>query len=233
MKPQIVTDFEGVHNADLANTSLRLVKGAAWKKQRIVSVIPAGESIPSKVYLSHVNLIYPPNNGVCRILAAGMEVGDAYSNVIGNVLSHPDLSTWEYILTMEHDNMPPQDGVIKLCAQMDAHPELSAISGLYFTKGYGGVAQIWGDINDPVVNFRPVPPRPEELIECHGIGMGFALWRLSMFKDERLRKPWFKTQPTNTQDLYAWMDLKKHGFRCAVDCSVKVGHYDSSQDMVW
>ena len=29
-----------------------------------------------------------------------------------------------------------------------------------------------------------------------------------------------------TQDLYFWGDARKYGYRCAIDCSVKVGHYD-------
>jgi len=234
----IIQDFAGVHNSDLKTTSARLLKGGSWKKQRIISVIPAGPSIPSKVYLSHLNLGYPPNNGVVKMLAEGMEVGDAYTTAIENILGHPDLSTWEYLLTIEHDNMPPSDGVVRLVERMEQHPEFSCIGGLYFTKGISGVAQIWGDPKDPVVNFRPLPPDPNGgLVECCGTGMGFNLWRLSMFKDPKLRRPWFKTLSGKdgfaTQDLYAWGDFRKHGYRCAIDCSVKVGHYDAATETVW
>jgi hypothetical protein len=67
--------------------------------------------------------------------------------------------------------------------------------------------------------------------------MGFNLFRLSMFKDPKLRKPWFKTLQGSegfaTQDLYFWGDARKHGYRCAIDCSVKVGHLDSQTGIVW
>lgn len=234
----IVQDFQGHHNSD-PGTGARLMKGASWKKQRIIVIIPAGASIPAKVYLSHLNLGFPPNNGVFRILAQGMEVGEAYSSAIESILAHPELSQWEFILTVEHDNMPPPDGLIKLLEQMEAHPEYSCIGGLYFTKGIGGVAQIWGDPQDPVLNFRPLAPDPNGgLVECVGSGMGFNLFRVSMFKDERLRKPWFKTTKGGTegfmtQDLYFWQDARKYGYRVAIDCSVKVGHYDQAADMVW
>lgn len=233
----VVQDFGGAHNADLDKTRARLIKGASWKKQRVVVVIPAGSSIPAKAYLSHVNLIFAPNNGVVRILAQGMEVGEAYSTAIASILAHPELGQWEYLLTLEHDNLPPQDGVIKLIERMEAHPEFACIGGLYFTKGEGGVAQIWGDPKDPVLNFRPQVPVPGQLVECCGTGMGFNLFRLSMFKDERLRKPWFKTlagkEGAGTQDLYFWGDARKYGYRCAIDCAVTVGHYDESTDKVW
>ena len=237
----IIQDFAGAHNTD-KGTGARLLKGGSWKRQRIAVIIPAGDSIPAKVALSHWNLAFPPNNGVVRILAQGMEVGDAYSQAIAGVLAHPDLQTWEYLLTVEHDNLPPSDGVVRLIEQMEAHQEYACIGGLYFTKGPGGVPQIWGDPRDSVLNFRPQVPVDGQLVECCGTGMGFNLWRLKMFKDTRLRQPWFKTvagkEGVGTQDLYFWADARKYGYRCAIDCSVKVGHYDLTgqfgpPDMVW
>ena len=245
LKPQLVTDFSGAHNADLEVSRARLLKGGSWKRQRIVVVIPAGDSIPAKAALSHWNLAFPPNNGVVRILAQGMEVGEAYSNAIAMILQDQTLGGWEYLLTIEHDNLPPPDGVIRLIERMEQHPEMACIGGLYFTKGEAGVPQIWGDVKDPLPNFRPQLPDPTGgLVECYGTGMGFNLFRLSMFKDERLKKPWFQTytgkegQGVGTQDLTFWSDARKYGYRCGIDCSVKVGHldYDGSfgpKDMVW
>jgi hypothetical protein len=166
-----------------------------------------------------------------------MEVGAAYSEAIQGIIDHPELSKWEYILTLEHDNMPPPDGVLKLLKRMEDHPEYDWISALYYTKGEGGVAQIWGDPKDPVLNFRPQPPAPGQLIECCGTGMGFALWRIKMFKDKKLRAPWFKTiadeTGIGTQDLYFAADARKYGYRCAVDCAVLVGHYEASTGTNW
>lgn len=233
----VIQDFGGWHNGDLHKSGARLMKGGSWKRQRIIIIIPADTMIPAKVALSHWNLAFPPNNGVIRILAQGMEVGHAYSSAIENILVHPDLKDWEFVLCLEHDNMPPSDGAIKLVEQMENHPEFSAIGGLYFTKGEGGVAQIWGDPKDPMLNFRPqVPDLSGGLVECCGTGQGFTLFRLSMFKDPKLRKPWFVTQKQegiSTQDLYFWGDARKYGYRCAIDCSVKVGHYDVASDTCW
>jgi hypothetical protein len=245
MKPQLVIqDFGGLHNGDLEKSSARLMKGNSWKRQRTIVILPAADSIPAKVALSHWNLAFPPNNGVVRILAQGMEVGDAYSNAIEQVLQHPDLKDWEYILTIEHDNAPPPDGAVRLMVAMDENPQFSCIGGLYFTKGDGGVAQIWGDPKDPIVNYRPQVPIPNTIQECCGTGMGFNLWKLSMFKDTNLPRPLFKTlngmngQGVGTQDLTFWTNSRRLGYRCAIDTSVKVGHYDlkgefGSPDMMY
>jgi len=230
----------GMHNADLEKSGRRILEGGSWKKQRVIMIIPASTTIPTKVYLSHCSLIFPPNQASFKMAAIGMEVGEAFTNSIQDILNHPELSQWEYILTIEHDNIPPQDGVVKLIEAMEKHPEYACIGGLYWTKGEGGVPQIWGDPKDAQLNFRPQVPDPNGgLVECCGTGMGFNLWRLSMFKDERLRKPWFKTlngvegQGVGTQDLHFWGDARKHGYRCAIDCSVKVGHYDLASDIIW
>jgi hypothetical protein len=231
------TDSAGRNNLDLENSRLRILEGHTWKRQDLVLLIPSGKTIPAKAVLSWMNLIYPPNNAVIRIMTQGMEVGEAYSTAIKGILDHPQLSKFKWLLTVEHDNLPPPDGVLKLIAKMEDLTEFAAISGLYWTKGEAGVPQIWGDINDPVVNYRPQVPQPGKVVECYGIGMGFALWRLDMFKDPRLRQPLFKTvagpEGIGTQDLYFWADARKYGYRCAVDCDVLVGHLDQNTDIVW
>lgn len=232
-------DGGGYHNADLAKAHSRIIQGGSWKKQRVVVVVPAGDMIPTDVALSFRNIAFPPNQQAVWIGAKGMEVGDAYSTAIEGILANPELSQWEYILTIEHDNLAPPDGVLKLIKRMEEHPEFACIGGVYFTKGPEGVPQIWGDPRDPVLNFRPQPPDPNGgLVECCGTGMGFNLWRMSMFKDSRLRRPWFETRDGHTQDLWAWTDFRKHGYRCAVDCGVRVGHYDHAgtfgpPGMIW
>lgn len=241
LAPPTVIDPQqvGIHNSDLEASRARVINLGSWKKQDIVLLLPTGKSVPARCALSWMNLIYPPNNGVARILVQDTEVGQAYSASIEMLLNHPQLSQYKFILTVEHDNMPPQDGVLRLVSQMEMHPEFAAISGLYWTKGPGGAAQIWGDINDPTMNFRPQPPRLDGgLMECYGIGMGFALWRMDMFKDPKLRRPWFKTvgsaaEGVGTQDLYFANDARQHGYRFAVDCGCLVGHFEPSTDIVW
>lgn len=236
MKPQFVVPESGKHNADMEATLKRLKADSSWKKLDTIMLVPAGGSIPTKVVASWLNLYAPPNNKFFRMFCVGMEVGEAYSQAIENILAHPELSTYKYILTVEHDNIPPPDGIVKLLAQMEAHPEFACIGGLYYTKGEGGQPQIWGDPRDPQLNFRPQHPVPGQVVECCGTGMGFNVFRLDMFRDKKLRKPWFKTQTEGgvaTQDLFFWADARKNGYRCAVDCSIPVGHYDLQNDICW
>lgn len=244
MQPQTVQfDGTGFHNRDIAMTVKRLEKAAAYKDLSTIVIIPAMGTIPSKVAASFMNLFSPPNQKRITLWALGQEVGEAYSDMIMRILDDPELSKFKYILTMEHDNMPPPDGHVRLLERMEEHPEYACIGGAYYTKGYGGVLQAWGNPKEPL-NFKPQQPDLNGgLVECTGTGMGFNLWRMSMFKDKKLRRPWFKTMASATegvatQDLYFWNDAFKHGYRAAIDCSVRVGHYDyegkfGPADMIW
>jgi hypothetical protein len=173
------------------------------------------------------------------LFAVGMEVGEAYNSVIEMILANPELSTWKYILTLEDDNMPPPDGLLKLYEHID---EYDVIGGLYWTKGEGGQPMIYGDPKSPTLNFIPQIPISEGIQPANGLGMGFNLFKLDIFKDERIPKPWFKTLQefipgqggrAYTQDLYFYERAGKVGYKFACDTRVKVGHYDSVMDVVW
>lgn len=158
--------------------------------------------------------------------------------MIEQVLSHPELSTWKFILTMEEDNLPPPDGLLKLYENIDNY---DVIGGLYWTKGEGGQPMIYGDGKDGDLHFRPQPPN-KDIQECNGLGMGFTLFKLAIFKDPKIEKPWFRTcqdyDPVNgirlyTQDLYFFEKIRKLGYKVACDTRVKVGHLDPQSEVVW
>ena len=239
MNPQIIIpQFEGEHN--LRTDSLaRLQKGRAYQDLSTVIVCPTRGMITAKVVQSWMGLIRPMNQKVIGpMFIVGMEVGDAYTAAMEMILSNPELSQWKYVLTIEEDNMPPPDGLLKLYENIDNY---SAVSGLYWTKGEGGQPMIYGDPNDPELNFRPQMPT-KDIQECNGLGMGFSLFKLDLFKDPKIEKPWFKTcndwdpqkgAKVYTQDLYFFEKIRKLGYKVACDTRVKVGHYDAGMDIVW
>jgi hypothetical protein len=128
---------------------------------------------------------------------------------------------------------------LKLYESMD---KFDVVQGLYWTKGEGGQPMIYGNPKAIPKGFQPQVPIPETVQECNGLGMGFNLFKMSIFKDKNLEKPWFKTHQSYqegvgakcyTQDLYFYERAAKLGYRFACDTRVKVGHYDSLGDIVW
>ncbi len=232
----IIEDVRGHHNTN-PETHNRLIKGSSYKDISTICVVPTRGMIPARVVQSWMSLMSPMNQKFIRVFIIGMEVGEAYNAAIDLILNNQDLSQWKYVLTLEEDNMPPPDGLLKLYENMNMY---DVIGGLYWTKGEGGQPMIYGDPAVMPKNFIPQLPKPEMAQGCNGLGMGFTLFKLSIFN--KIPKPWFKTlQEYNpgqgvrsyTQDLFFFENAAKYGFRFACDTRVKVGHYDYERDIVW
>lgn len=228
----------GFHNADLEQSKERLEKGKQYRDLSTVCVVPTRGMIPARVVESWMGLLTPMNNAFIRLFVSGMEVGDAYNAAVELILSHEQLSKFKYLLTLEEDNMPPPDGLLKLYESID---EYVAVGGLYWTKGEGGQPMIYGDPKT-ILSFQPQTPLLDTVQECNGLGQGFTLFDIDVFRDERIERPWFKTVQewdpqtgvrVGTQDLYFFANARKAGYRVACDTRVKVGHIDIQTGQVW
>lgn len=236
--PQIIIEnLAGMHNMN-PETMRRLEQGRAYKDLSTICIVPTRGVITAKVVQSWMGLIPAMNQKFTRIFAIGLEVGEAYSQTIMNILHHPELSKWKYILTLEEDNMPPPDGLLKLYENIENY---AVLGSLYWTKGEGGQPMIYGEGKDGDLHFRPQPPI-KDIQECDGLGMGFTLFQMELFKDPRIEPPWFRTlndfipgqgARLMTQDLYFFEKIRKLGYKVACDTRVKVGHYDVGADIVW
>lgn len=209
-------------------------------------------------------LIRPMNVPFLEMIITGMEVGAAYSQAIEAILSNPALAKFKYVLTLEHDNivplMPGTQGPLMMLYETISKG-FDVAGGLYWTKGHPSLPLIYGDPNCTdssetsgmfhvryasamqdvtragEINSDGSDWHDKEIVECNGLGMGFTLFKLDIFRDKRLEPPWFKTlgdhgtteQPgvrQYTQDLYFFERARKLGYRCAVDTRVKLGHLD-------
>jgi hypothetical protein len=238
LKPQIIFDSfdRGYHNNLPVEENL---EKHAYKDLSTICIVPTRGSMPSKVTQSWLSLMSPMNQKFHRMFIYGMEVGAAYNSAIEQILAHPDISKWKYILTLEEDNCPPPDGLIKLYENMD---DYDVIGGLYWTKGVDGKPMVYGNPKNPVLDFIPFMPDTETVTRCNGLGMGFTLFKLEIFKNPLLPKPYFQTVQkydsqngamSYTQDLKFFEDAGKLGYRFACDSRVKVGHYDLENDQLW
>lgn len=240
IKPQIVVeDFAGRQNISLDKAVDRLIKGKTYKDLSTVCIVPTRGVIAAKVVQCWMGILTPMNQKFMKVFIIGLEVGQAYNSAVEMILQNPELSKWKYILTLEEDNMPPPDGLLKLYENMD---KFDAVGGLYWTKGEAGQPMIYGNPHAMPKNFIPQIPQVDTIQEANGLGMGFTLFKLDMFKDDKIPRPWFKTLQeyvpgqgvrSYTQDLYFFENAGRVGYKFACDTRVKVGHYSLDEDMVW
>lgn len=239
-KPAIfVPDNAGIHNA--SDYAARLEKEKTYRDLSTVIVCPTRGMIPARIVQSWQGLIRPMNQKVVGpIFMEGMEVGEAYNQVIQMILENPELKEYKFLLTIEEDNAPPPDGLIKLYESID---DYDAVGGLYWTKGEMGQPMCYGDPKVMPLNFIPQVPAPNTVTPCNGLGMGFTLFRMEMLKDTRFEYGnWFKTKQevvegvgaqVYTQDLWFFQKARNLGYKFACDARVRVGHYDTQQQIMW
>jgi hypothetical protein len=238
--PQIlVPDDIGIHNA--SDYATRLEKEKTYRDLSTIIVCPTRGVIPARIVQNWQGLIRPMNQKVIGpIFMEGMEVGVAYNQVLKMILENPDLSNFKFLLTIEEDNAPPADGLIKLYEHIDKY---DAIGGLYWTKGEAGQPMCYGDPSVMPLNFIPQIPKTDTVTPCNGLGMGFTLFRMEMLKDPRFEYGnWFQTKqeigPDGnvqmfTQDLWFFQHANEFGYKFACDGRVKVGHYDAANQIMW
>ncbi len=241
MKPEIILPYSpGAQNADLAKANARLTVSQSYKDLSTVIVTPTrgGRSLCPRFVSSVMGLLRPMNQKCFGpVFISGMEVGEAFNSAIEMILANPELAKFKFLLTLEDDNIPPPDGLLKL---YEGIKDFDAVGALYWTKGECGQPMIYGNPIQSPLNFVPQQPIPESLQRCNGLGMGFTLFKMSVFK--KLEKPWFVTKQSHdpnkgtqcyTQDLYAFERMARIGMKVACDTRIKVAHLDIENDQLW
>lgn len=241
MKPEIILPFSpGTHNADLAKANQRLSDSGSYKDLSTVIITPTrgGRSLCPRFVSSVMGLMRPMNQKCFGpIFMSGMEVGKAFNAAIEMILSHPDLSKFKFIFTLEDDNIPAPDCLLKLYESMR---DFDVVGSLYWTKGEGGQPMIYGNPNETPLNFVPQRVQSGTVQRCNGVGMGATLFKMDLFR--RIPAPWFETIQDftpgvgargYTQDLAFCEKACKAGVRIAVDTRVKTGHLDVENNQLW
>lgn len=241
---EVVDQFK---SAGLGFERVEHIVGSTYKDSSTVIIIPSRGMIPDAVVRSWLSLIAPMNQKRAIMFASGHEVGAAYNDMIKNILAHPELSKWKYVMTLEDDNIPPPDAHIRLLESIE-WGNYDAISALYFTKGEVNMPMAYGDPVEyertGILDFKPRDVRAAlaagQIMKVNGIAMGCGLWRMELFKD--ISPPWYVTLndvvpgkgiQCYTQDLSFCEKAVRRGKRFAVDMRVKVGHMDIASGIIY
>lgn len=223
----IIENYEGKNNSDERYAKFK--ESGLYRNMSTVWVTPTRGTCSTRVAFSWMNVIGGWNSQVAKMCVEGAEVGYAYNQALIQIFAHPQLKDFKYLLTVEEDNTPPPDGLLKL---LETIQQYDAVGGLYWTKGEDGVPMIWGDAKEP--NTYVPQPVTGDVQQCNGLGMGFTLFRLDMFKNPGFKfGEWFKTGDGMTQDLYFFKRAAELGYKFASDNRVKVGHFDCNSGVIW
>ena len=244
MEPKLIGEEQdlGVNNSNLEKAIERVDKSKMYQDLSTIIICPTRGMFPTRVVQSWMKLLKPMNQQVAGpIFAESMKVDTAYNTLIKYILENKTLSKFKYILTIEEDNLPPPDGLLKLYENMDKY---DVVGGLYWGKGENGFPMMFGNPKEGPLDAKPVLPKKDSIQEVNALGMGFNLFKLDMFR--HIPEPWFKTVEEHqeiagtegntvsmTQDFYFYRKAAELGYKFAVDTRVLVGHLDVKNDKIW
>ena len=234
----ITPNFSGRHNADLNLSAMRLNIAHSAQDLSTICLIPNDGLLSAVIVERWLGQVSQMNQKFVRLPIINPDKYFALNGSIENILATPKLNEFKYILTMEQDSLPPFDGLIRLFESMD---NFDVVGGLLYTKGEESKPMIYGHPQMIPSSYTPVSPMGEGIQPCLGLGTGFTLFKLDIFKNPLLTKPWFRSnpgfevgKPTNVHpDMYLFENLHKLGYKVACDTRIKVGHFDAKNDIVW
>lgn len=236
-------DTIGYRNELFVANPSKIVEGYSYKDRSTICFMPTLGSIPVRVEQAFDALMKPANQRFGRIFLDGHEVGKAYETMVDH-LRNPatGLDKFKYLLTMEHDNVPQPDALMKLYEDMDSG-KWDAVGSLYWTKGeVASMPMCYGKVDVFPKDFAPWCPPLETVSECHGLGMGFTLFKTKMFLDPKFERPLFLTEQTwdrqkgitgFTQDLRFFQAASRLGYRFACSTRVLTGHFSVEENRVY
>ncbi len=226
-------NLSGAHNIDFKKSADRIKKSNMYQDLSVCWVTPTVNHYldDQVVFQSWDQVVKPMNQKFMKLCIANAEVADAYNAAVELILKD---GRFKYMLTVETDNLPPPDGLMRLFESVD---RFDIVAGLYWMKGEGGTPHIYGDPERPGT-WSPQVPTENTVQECNMVPMGFTVFNMDVFR--KVSKPWFKTSGAEderefTQDGYFFQKAHDEGvkLRVACDTRVKVGHIDFKTRKIW
>ena len=195
---------------------------------RILIVIPTEKQLDS-VPNNLLKLLTPTGCQVKYFNVHGLPVSEAYNAAAKICLD----DNADYMLTIEDDTYPPNDGLIKLLNVLRTRKEISAVGGWYPKKNIAteGVHIILTDWTKDKKYRSELRRDAEGLVEVYTLAMGFSLYRGEMFK--YISDPRFVTTDNLTQDSFFSEKARKMGYKLYCDMDVKCKHIDRTTGEVY
>ena len=152
-----------------------------------------------------------------------MNVDGAYNHAVKIALE----DNADFILTVEDDTYPPEDGFVKLLRVYNENKQNCIVGGWYPRKGKSrqGTAII-------IKDGKRTDLQPDGNIhDVYTIPMGFTLFPVSLFKE--LDKPFFMTTDNLTQDSFISQKARDKNYKLLVDTSIMCKHLDKDSNIMY
>lgn len=166
---------------------------------------------------------------------SGMKVDEARNELARRAMK----SGAEYLLFVDNDIVPPEDGLCKLLETMETNKNIGMVSGDYTLKGIPNDSAHLCLDEGIVAELNRIKNREKDgKVECDWLcALGFALIRTSCFN--QIRYPWFLCHSKDAKEAYVNEDahftelLMESGYKVIIDKSIQCKHIDFANKKVY
>ena len=164
----------------------------------------------------------------------GKRVDEARTELIKSSIENNS----EFILFVDNDIVPPEDGLCKLIKTMEEYDNIGAISGDYYLKGDPSHSVHLQLDKKGMVKELDRLDLEEDLVKSNWmVGLGFCLIRTSIFN--HIREPWFLCHSRDSkengvnEDSHFCELVFQAGYKIIIDKSVQCLHYEFESNKIY
>lgn len=137
----------------------------------------------------------------------------------------------DYILWLDADMVFPADTLERMLKDMEEHPEIDILSGIYYRRGapFSPVAYKTLELNDQgECIYEDLEEVPEGISEIAGCGFGCVLMKTDCLFDMITKKDdigvWFSPFGNVGEDCSFCIRARGEGYKIYCDPDIKLGH---------
>ncbi len=197
----------------------------SFENVQVVIATPSVRSeVPMLFYQSVMAMVLKTREKYPSMKFATMVAGNTYVHQARQSMVDSFLETkGDYMLWIDDDNIPPEDGLIKLLEN-----QKDIVSGLYFKRRPPYEPLIMMKRRQGIGSERRSDIFREgakDLLQIHSTGFGFILIKREVLEKMReLRMPHFSMKVGLGEDIWFCVQAQGAGYDIWLDPSVEVGH---------
>lgn len=198
-------------------------------KRKLILGFPLYKQVPATFFMNYLNM--DKREVVYTIAVNGVYTPEAMRQMVDSCLkiSKDDPGAqWERLVVMEHDMIPPEDGLSRMASY---GPDKHIVCAMYFQHYPPHLAIAMGPKNDGTDRVVPIGPdivrvmaATPALYEVSAVGMGFTAIHRDVLEQWDKSVPMFKTDGDMSHDVWFCMRAREQGFNVFVDSAIQSDH---------
>jgi hypothetical protein len=203
--------------------------GMPLDQRKLILGFPLYKQVPATFFMNYLNL--DKREVVYTIAINGVYTPEAMRQMVESTLRISRENTgsqWERLVVLEHDMVPPEDGLTRMASY---GPDKHIVCAMYFQHYPPHLVNALGPTRDDESRVIPLGPDVVKvmadtpaLYEVSAVGMGFTAIHRDVLEQWDKSIPMFKTDADMSHDVWFCLRAREQGFNVFVDSTIQCDH---------